>query len=870
MAGPKFYIYGGCRWREVCTTSGRVDGWGNVQFLAVRSGRLQVARKDTVLRGLRALAASRPTSVHDGLPLSQIRHNKSIEDKKEHNSSQHQHHHCCCKQQDLSYKSDVIFNNIFKAATTCSAAVQCSLEVNTSTPNLNKSITVPSKTSETRTKDVVTRLLAKRKRSTSEDESRERNKDVKSTERRKESDGELEVSLEKRRQVYNLNNNKYDKRQTNRLQISSSEDEGPKAVVEKTLPQLRSHKSPVKSKNVLKAQNGTKESLRSYTINNKQKKLNNIHSSSDDSSEIQSKPASKSQNIDKFWNTLFKSKPTRRSKRKLSSSDDTYEERKASKTSKRIVESDQDSRSKRTQDQDSDLMCKELMIGEDDIQLLRSFIEKDDANIFGVDLELFDTNDDYKRKIFYKINPLVNVGRCKRIAAMLRERRSQSDNVSLEDFISTLGLRSVLDVPSQSSKYKMRARRNPSTSGQDKENHRKSNHKLNSSMPKSKVLVERLRDANKNKIASKSKAVGLVGKMSSRPVRSRKGQDEVVLLSSDSDSESAFEKSKRVTSAVRAGSAALKRDNKKEEKASGAGSKKANRPASGRASGRVSGKAGREYTRAEDEAIVAWVRGAERARRVNGNQLWIELQPLHQQKTGQFRSWHSLRNRYLRYVLPALGALALPPPEAVRLRAAAAAGELKSRKKPQRRNSLLIEPRVRSAWSRRPRPPARESPSPSRSVSPARSSSPSPPVRADSSHYSSRISSSSSSTGESTPIDRRRSLRNSSAKKAIEEKPPSRKLRSSAPASPPRTPTYSQLTQRFADARPSRSSSTSRPPRPSSSSRPPRLSSTSRPLQSSSTSRPARPSSTLAPPRPSPPASPARPRTRRLYNPNAT
>nr|XP_026496050.1 uncharacterized protein LOC113400630 isoform X1 [Vanessa tameamea] len=874
MAGPKFYIYGGCRWREVCTTSGRVDGWGNVQFLTVRSGRLQVARKNTVLRGLRALAASKPTSVHDGLPLSQIRHNNSIEDKKEHNCSQYQHHHCCCKQQDLSLKSDVIFNNIFKAASTCSAAVQCSLEVSTSTPNLSKSITGPSKTSEARTKNGVKRLLSKRKRSTSEDEGEERNKNGKTIERRNEIDKELDLSLLERRQARNLNNNKYDKRQTHRQQISSSEDDGLKAVIRKNLPRRGNHQSPVKSRNVSKAPNGTRESLTSNTINKKRKKiLNNIHSSSDESSEIQSKPAIQaSRSVDEFWNTLFKTKPTRRSKRKLSTSDDdTYqEERKARETSKKIVESDQESRRKHTQEiETGDLMCKELMIGEDDVQLLRSFIEKDKANIFGVDLELFDTDDEYKRKIFYKINPLVNVARCKRIAAMLRDGRSQSDAVSLEDFISTLGLRSVLDVPSQTgSKYKMRARRNPSNGGPDKENHRTTKHNPNTSTSssKSKVLVERLRDSanKKNKIISKkkSKVVGLIGKMTSKPTRSRKEQDEVVLLSSDSDSdsvfeskrESAFEKSKRLTSEARRpdAAAALKRDNKKEGKASGTGSRKANGPASGRASGRVSGKAGgREYSRAEDEAIVAWVRGAERARRVNGNQLWIELQPLHQQKTGNFRSWHSLRNRYLRYVLPALGALALPPPEAARLRAAAAAGELKSRKKPQRRNSLLTEPRVRSAWSRRPRPPTRESPSrsvsPARSPTPAPSSSPSPPVRADSSHYSSRRSSGSSATAEgSTPIDRRRSLRNSSAKKEErrEEKPTARKLRSSAPASPPpRTPTYSQLTQRFADARPP---STARPPRPSRPSRPP------------------------PPSPPPPPASPARPRTRRLYNPHAT
>ncbi|XP_050359383.1 uncharacterized protein DDB_G0284459-like isoform X2 [Nymphalis io] len=926
MAGPKFFIYGGSRWREVCTTSGCVDGWGNVQFLTVRSGRLQLARKDTVLRGLRSLAACKPTTVHDGPPLSQIRYNKVVEGKKEHDCLQYQHHHCCCKPNDLRYNSDVIFNNIFKAASTCTTAVQCSGEVSMGASNSNKPIDGPSQTSA-RTKSGVKLLLAKRKRSSSKDE-QPRKKHVQSNKGRNTSDEEIESSLVERRRIYHVDkdknndkniqkisssedeqekprkkhvqsnkcrntnerrriyhvdkdkNNKnkskniyknirkisssedeqdvrnknvkltehtnesdeeigtplverrqiydnYDKNKSKtRPRIVLSEDDQAEAVKGKETPVRSGKQSPVKSGNVLKALKSPRVLLRPHTINNKQEinKPNNIqspHSSSDGSNGIQPKPAGKSsQTIEEILEEMFNTKPTRRPKRKLSSDDESYQE---VRTSKRIVGRNQELVSKRTQEMgNGDHLCKELVIGEEDVQLLRTFIEKDKDNIFDVDLEKFDTDDNHKRAIFYKLNPLVNVARCKRIAVMLRERREQSSAVSLEDFISTLGLCSVLDTSSQaSSKYKMRARRKPD-SGPDKENHRSSLRKPNasSSSSMSKVLVEKLRDSgNKKKIIStkRRKAVGLIGKMSSRPLRSRK-EVEVVSLSSDSDSvfekskrDSALETRKRGTSEVRRPDtgAALKRDGEKvEAKTSGTASRKANGPASGRANGRLSGKAGgREYTRSEDEAVVAWVRGAERARRVNGNQLWRELQPLHQQKTGHC--------------------------------------ELKSRKKPQRRNSLLSEPRVRSAWSRRPRPPARESPSPSRPVSPVRSPTPapssslSPPVQVDSSHYSSRnisrSSSSSASLGDNTPTDRRRSLRNSSAKKsASTEKQTPRKLRSSTQASPPpraRTPTYSQLTRRFADERPPR------PPR--------------------------------SPPAP-PAAAPPRPRTRRLYNPNAT
>ncbi|KOB69840.1 Uncharacterized protein OBRU01_16110, partial [Operophtera brumata] len=83
----------------------------------------------------------------------------------------------------------------------------------------------------------------------------------------------------------------------------------------------------------------------------------------------------------------------------------------------------------------------------------------------------------------------------------------------------------------------------------------------------------------------------------------------------------------------------------------------------------------KEYSNLEDHAIVSWVSAGERAFQVNGNRLWRALQDQYGRITGQGRTWHSLRNRYLRYILPRLSALALPPPQQRRLRAAAATGE---------------------------------------------------------------------------------------------------------------------------------------------------------------------------------------------------
>lgn len=73
MVGQKFFVYGGERWREINLSTGRVAGWGPVEYLSVRRGRLELTRRNAVLRGLKALAAGKPTSVHDGPQLSQIR-----------------------------------------------------------------------------------------------------------------------------------------------------------------------------------------------------------------------------------------------------------------------------------------------------------------------------------------------------------------------------------------------------------------------------------------------------------------------------------------------------------------------------------------------------------------------------------------------------------------------------------------------------------------------------------------------------------------------------------------------------------------------------------------------------------------------------
>ncbi|XP_060809217.1 uncharacterized protein LOC106129199 isoform X2 [Amyelois transitella] len=141
----------------------------------------------------------------------------------------------------------------------------------------------------------------------------------------------------------------------------------------------------------------------------------------------------------------------------------------------------------------------------------------------------------------------------------------------------------------------------------------------------------------------------------------------------------------------------------------------------------------REYSPLEDHAIVQWLMLGSRARKVNGNVIWRELQGQFSRIAGSTRTWHSLRNRYLRSILPALGALALPPAAAAALRAAQAAGEIKSRGRPSRPNPLLTVPAVRSAWAARGRgrgaPGRGDSAGDTRDAADGEGSPPAPPAR---------------------------------------------------------------------------------------------------------------------------------------------
>lgn len=105
--------------------------------------------------------------------------------------------------------------------------------------------------------------------------------------------------------------------------------------------------------------------------------------------------------------------------------------------------------------QKSSQETKELIINEDDVDIYRSYLLKHDPKF---DVYRFDTDEEYKMYVFFRINPLVNIERSARIERMLRASQS-SQEMSLKDFATKLGLRSISDQDSDTNKrYKMRRR----------------------------------------------------------------------------------------------------------------------------------------------------------------------------------------------------------------------------------------------------------------------------------------------------------------------------------------------------------------------------------------------------------------------------
>ncbi|XP_045782107.1 zinc finger CCCH domain-containing protein 13-like isoform X2 [Maniola jurtina] len=695
MSGAKIVVYGRGRWREVDLASGRVAGWGAASFVCMRRGRLECVPRAVVQRALSAAGRQLGAS-KDGPRLSQIRDLAITRQSTGRTPRQwegctkaHQSHHAheCCQQHHLQSNTDTNFNSILKPPT-ITVGVQCSGQAAAAVQatlmhadRVNHSLKYqlqadpPHRNSdqgcgELRSKDHGSKGSGRRTLISSK----------KKTQEPTSSDAGAGADTQRK-----------DNLQTKRALTSEAVETKVVQVRRNVSQEVFSSNSDFetrRSKNLHRSKALVRQAIENKVV---QVRRNQSSESSSSDSEFESR----------------RKKNLQRNKGGGS---------KGPRSKGRGSRAKSKSLSQRQYEETRDSPPLEMLISEEMVMLVRSFVEKDESNVFGVQLELYDTDDEYKRQFFYRLNPVVDVERCPQISRMLRDRASMADSVSLQDFIATLGLRSVTNTSAGQTRYRMRARRSSdvtelrprghSDSELDKENDTKAAPRVKRDNTQlDRVLEENTRNKHHNrqlKPGSNSRT-----KMRDSP---RKQLKEVDVISNKGRKglkdvgDVGSKKEMKELKEVRDLSSKKERKELKEvggrDREEEEGGKK--KPAKGRGGGI------REYSAAEDEHVVRWVRGAGRASMVNGNRLWRQLQPDHHASTGCFRSWQSLRNRYLRYLLPALGAMPLPPQEAARLRAAAATGEMKTRKLPARRASVFHQPPVRSAWGRLPRPKPQE------------------------------------------------------------------------------------------------------------------------------------------------------------------
>ncbi|KAJ8705418.1 hypothetical protein PYW08_012464 [Mythimna loreyi] len=423
-------------------------------------------------------------------------------------------------------------------------------------------------------------------------------------------------------------------------------------------------------------------------------------------------------------------------------------------------------------------VCKELIVSEADILALRGFVARTRPSA----LYRFDADDEYKRALFYAINPLVELERCARLERVLASR----SDAALPHFAARLGL-----APCAAPAPPRRRRERSVSSDTDKENNEKHLNKERSSP-----------------LGARKPAPRAAGRR-----RGDRGEKVAVMKAPLTNGVASHAPKAKPPAAAHGKTAARE----SEDSGVAPSGSDAPRPPAHVISKRASRANVKEYSNLEDHAIVAWVSSGARASQVGGNRVWRELQEQYERLTGRARSWHSLRNRYLRYILPALGALHLPPADVSRLRAAAATGAIKRQNRPSgplaaRRASIYKSP-PRGAASRLPRARSRSEDDTDGPPSPKRRS-----LRVRPLDSSGKESPSKASSNKESPSKASTSNKDSSSKESAGKQPALKEVEAkefAGKAGKARSPRYSEVTRRFA-ARHRRlpSSSASRSPSP--------------------------------------------------------
>ncbi|XP_052750758.1 uncharacterized protein LOC113513949 isoform X3 [Galleria mellonella] len=742
----KFYVYGGGRWREV-RLDGRVCGWGGrSRFMCMKRGKLNVVSTPAVLRGLRALAAGRPTTVKDGLPVSQLR----CDPDKKHVPEQQQ-------QQQHTHRragGGAAVSASTQCVATADAAVQASLPGaraavayiretvktkstkrlrETRSPVVEKSTRAVSPTAKrSHRKSTPTKRSHKRKRSTwSESEpsdsdfvskrrhqskrtvvkissdseltarprqsvARYKPMEVSSTQSGSESPCYKEVTIDledlsvlrsflARENVWQVDLKKFD-----------SNDKYKMAVLFKITPLVSVEPCPQIAEMQRHPSQGV-ISLKEFATKLGLRRID-AESSSDSDTDKENQVVSR-----------FNRRARRYKRSKLYNSDNgANKERLAKKGTRASSSKSRDSvvtksriESRKT---DSPVQFK------DNTQLNTDSAKKNNKKRVASD-----KNNAHRENASVRLQPSESAVREKRNDEQTNNdnrarilRSVKTDSKGSADIQSRI-LRSskVIDVKDSvesNDSSDVQTRIPASTKIADKANGKNKNASENQVriLRNSKIFSKDSADSNVSDAQVKlvrntkinNKANGNKTKDNQiRIRRNRKIDDRVIsadsdkvsdksdkLKEKDQDSGSSSEFQTKVPKNDKSVSSEND-DSDKRKRVQSAGNKEKQSASSGSLKAKVLKKkrpvikpraaAAREYSTLEDHAIVAWLGGGSRARRVNGNQLWQELEPAYPRLTGVERTWHSLRNRYLRYILPGLPALALPPSHAARLRAAA-------------------------------------------------------------------------------------------------------------------------------------------------------------------------------------------------------
>ncbi|KAG6464316.1 hypothetical protein O3G_MSEX014439 [Manduca sexta] len=452
----KFYVYGGGRWRELDLNTGRVSGWAkSARIVVARNGRLECSRNAPILRALRALAAGEPSRARDGprLPHTRWTEEEHPTQKQLHNSPCR---HCC------HHRYTAVVENVCQHLPS---------EQPVRSPLVPPLLHQPALSSTRRV--VGDEILDKlRNECVNQPEQSSISAQVRSPQKRatRASSASKDVRHSaahriKRQRVSSSSsveclsndiNNKND-RQGNGKRVQLEKQK--KKLERRGRPPKQSPANilgvvataiPIPNPNSVQPLCITSGKWNSPSTPNKANVQPNgdiSHTEQSPESNHIAAPSSVLSSANEDSQASSDKSDSNEASDESGSKSDDEESPQIAETSALLAHKLHSSghaasvgQSHQNETPATTKVCKELVIEEKDVIALRGFLRRSAP---GVSLNRFDNDDEYKRSIFYRLHPLVSVERSARIQEML----SEQDDISLRDFASQLGLRSISDDP---------------------------------------------------------------------------------------------------------------------------------------------------------------------------------------------------------------------------------------------------------------------------------------------------------------------------------------------------------------------------------------------------------------------------------------